>query len=228
MSEYLKNYDEGQAEIFRNYNGNDEASRQLANDLAKISGLVSKAAEGAINLRRNEIYRQVQEQIGQAVHRHQEARREMADNYRAMFEKHVKDRPKPSDTARLADAMELQAKIRAMTTEQLEQRYIHNVTARPEITFKASAFRSPVEYDLVVSELQSRNESGVDVLREAMKDVPRSAIGDAKGAVLLDEAKAYDIKSDADTVLVRDERGAHIGVLANALIDLAPLEIVPE
>ena len=227
-SEHLKNYDEGQAGIFRNYYNNDEASRQFSTELSKIEQLVQKAASGGVNLRRNEIYRQIQEQVGQAVHRHHEARRQQADDYRAMFEKHVKDRAKPSDTARLADSFELQAKVRAMTTEQLEQRYVHNTTARPEITFKAAAFKSPTEYDLVVSELRDRGVASVDVLREAMKDVPRQAIGDAKGAVLLDEAKAYDIKSDADTVLVRDERGAHIGVLAGALIDLSPLERIPE
>ena len=165
-------YNEGHVELFNQYHRNDEPGRLFAQDLAKVQSLVKKAGDGGINLRRGQIQQQINEALAMAVHRHHEARRQQADALRERYETHVKNRSKPSSTDRLADFHETQARIKAMTTSALETRYVYPTTARKEHTFKATVFKSPVELDLVLAELESRGSNAIDVLRESMAATP--------------------------------------------------------
>ena len=221
-------YDPAMGELFNRYSRNDVPGKEFAQDIEKIRGIVSKAGSGALNLRRGEIVRMVREELSKAVYRHHDNRKLVAQTLRDEFEKRVSERGKPSDTKRLADVMEKQIRIKSMTDDEIETRYIHPVVKTDKHTFRALAFESPTELDIVLSELQSRGNESVNLLRESMRKTPRDAIGDGESAKLLDHADSYSTSLHGDdTVLLRDERGAHIGVSVSSLIDMSPLERVP-
>ena len=219
-------YNEFQAKYFRQNASHDPTSQVFANELEKIEMYVQRAAEGGINKRRSLIYRDVEQMLASAINRYHGEMNNQAEQYQELFNKHVKERTGKTAEQRLADYHETQARIRAMEDSELEG-YLSKANKRPEITFKSTAFKSPVEYDLVLSEMKSRDMS-TDLLRDSMKGVPRDAIGDHRAALMIDKVNEYRNIGDHEAVKVKDEAGKPIAFSVEALIDLSGLEAVPE
>ena len=223
----LGSYNEQFAKMLRDYAGNDTPGKVFAAEIRKAEDLVSKAASGGINLRRGEIIKQVQELIQQAVQAHHDARRQAADDLMQIMNDYKENQSKPSDQKRLADLMETQLRLQAMSDDELMKPVLTTASERGVVA-RALTFTTPTALDATISELSRRgHREQADLLRETYRDVPRQAIGDPKAAHLVQDSRQYAQRVDGDTVLLHDGK-AFLGIVASEVVDLSPLARVPE
>ena len=199
----------------------------LRDELQKVQQYIGACGEGAVNKRRSILKSDIEKKLNGIKFEYHQRRRAYGKQLIDDALDTISKKDHKSSSERLADLMETQTRIAAMTNDELVA-----LADRAKSENKrelCTAFRSETEANAAIVELRRRGESErADVTRQMIQKVPAAAIGDEDAGRKLAYADDLWRTEDTDAAYLHDEQGRRYGVDMDALVDTSPLENVPE
>ena len=219
-------FNENFYELFQRH-GTDGPSRSLAGRLQKIQAHIQQAANGGINKRRSLIKQDIAQQLNEAKQAYRSERKQFGEQLIDQAWDRAEKKVKPTAHERLADLEEAKLRAATLSDDQMVRQAQSIKDASPAKL--AVSFRNRYEVDTLAARLRATgNDDLADAVSERARQVPAGLYGDEEGAGLLDAAEHYLVTQDRDAAYLRDEQGRRLAVDIDQLIDLTPLENVPE
>ncbi len=219
-------YNASFANLFNKY-GTDRPNLKLNGRIRNIQAYIQQAAEGGVHKRRKLVKQDVAQRLSDAKSEYRRERKAFGEELISQAFDRGEKKQKPTAHERLADIEEAKLRMSTMSTDQA----IRQAQAIADATIGqvAVTFRNRYEGEALAARLRDAGENEyADTIANRLRQVPPGIFGDQVGAQLLDSANHYLRTEDRDAAYVKDEHGRRFGVSIDQLIDLEPLESVPE